>query len=300
MKMEYRRITKKVGLQRIIYLVIMVGLATFILRKGKEPWLILISHWIPFIIIVISTSMAIFVQAKAFQCCLVILKAPRISFFRIARVWSIGALIGLLAPFITGLAVRVLLLKREGIELTVGAMATLYQAIINIEYSLFLLSAILIVQPSYELSWLGWIILVGWLVWWLIKIYLLKYFDRFNFKINLLKKLVILQPPPVFALPWLWGQIVCLTINYWLAFNFFGVFLTWPECGVLAATSILVSVAFFMPNGLGLLDTLWVLVAKHHGIDMNEAISLVLVLRLGHLIAAFINWFTVNFISKIR
>jgi hypothetical protein len=177
-------------------------------------------------------------------------------------------------------------------------MATLYQAVINIEYAFLLLVVVLIFHPLDKWPWLGWMIAVGWSLWQLVKFFLLKnwlYFEK-----TLSKLSFILQPPPVRALPWLWGQIVFLTLNYWLAFNFFGVFVTWAESALITAASILVSVAFFIPNGLGILDIFWFSIAKHHGVGLDESVSLVLILRLGHLTAALILWITIDVFGKIQ
>ncbi len=70
------------------------------------------------------------------------------------------------------------------------------------------------------------------------------------------------------------------------------------EAVLLSALTILISIAIVIPNGLGVLDGLWVWLATSQGLSMDASVALALTLRMGYLIGAAVIWITLALSSR--
>jgi len=92
----------------------------------------------------------------------------------------------------------------------------------------------------------------------------------------------------------LWGLPVLMTLNYHVAFNGFSADLEVHESILLASLTVLMSVAAMVPNGLGVLEVLWIWVARRHGLEMSESVGLALLMRFAYLCSASLLWAAVS------
>lgn len=276
-------------LHRVVYLIILIGLIVFLLRQGVEPWRILIANSQAFIGVMAVTTVGILVQAKAFRLCLPQgSKPPPLS--RLVEIWAVSGITSLLAPVVASLAMRTVLLQREGIGLKANVLATVRQTWFNCECALFAGAIVLIAYPWPVVPYLGYGLGLGWLGFWLARKCLLAYSGSY-IKLHFPSALRIAYSPSWPTLLWLSGQVVTMAANYWLVFFLLSAPLAWHESCLLATLTVLASLIVFIPNGLGVLDALWVWVGNRQGLALGESVALALILRFGYLAAAVLLWF---------
>lgn len=275
-------------LRRLVYLSILTGLLIYLIRQGTAPWIQLAAHWHAFIAVLTIGLAGYLVQVVTFCECLP-LASHKPPLGLVLRIWATAGISSLLAPLMAGLAVRAVLLKQAGVGLREIGVASLRQTWFNLEYALILSAVMLLVFPWPAAPNLGWILTALGTVAWLARRTAAAGILPSALKMpNFVGDLV--RPPTLSAMPWLWGQILLMALNYFAAFNLIGAPLTVHESILLAAFTILTSVAVFIPNGLGILDGLWVWLGQHQGLGSNEAITLALTLRLGNLAASLLLW----------
>jgi len=275
-------------LRRAVYLIILIGLVVFLLRQGIEPWRILIANPQAFIGVMAVTTLGILVQANAFRLCLPQgSKPPPLS--RLVEIWAVSGITSLLAPVVASLAMRTVLLQREGIGLKANVLATVRQTWFNCECALLAGAIVLIAYPWPVVPYLGYGLGLGWLGLWSSRKCLLAYSGSYV-KLHFPSALRIAYSPSWPTLLWLSGQVVTMAVNYWLVFMLMSAPLAWHESILLATLTILASLIVFIPNGLGVLDALWVWVGRQHGLDTGDAVAVALTLRLAGPASAFFLW----------
>jgi len=280
------RLPWTIWLRRIIYIIVLVGLVLFLIRQGAEPWWIMLANWPAFLAVIMVTSLGIFIQANAFKSCLPE-ENQNFSLHRLVYIWAISGISSLLAPLIAGLAMRTLLLQREGIRLKASILTTMRQTWFSCEYACFLGAIVLVLYPWPAMPWLGYVFGFAGFGSWLLRKSLLKY--QISLIIHYFPSLLKAAYSPSWtAFFWLWGQLIAMAVNYWAAYLLMGAQLMWHECFLLAAITVLASIIVFIPNGLGILDALWLWVAHQKGMTLGESVALVLTMRFGYLTAAML------------
>jgi uncharacterized membrane protein YbhN (UPF0104 family) len=73
---------------------------------------------------------------------------------------------------------------------------------------------------------------------------------------------------------------------YLVGFNGLGAHVTAPQAVALSGLTVVLSLIAFVPNGLGITDAVWVLFARSAGVELESAVAIAIVIRLGHLLAA--------------
>lgn len=281
--------TAQIGslLRRIAYLLVLGFIATYLCRQGVEPWKTALQLWPVLIGVMIVAPFALAVQAVAFQYCLPA-NSVSPSLARLIQIWATASITSCLAPLIAGLAVRTTLLIHDGLEIKAGGLATLRQTWINIDYAWITASVLLVVHPWPQYSYLGYGLVGAWLISKFVRKRKPRSFLRKHEKLSTLFEYWPKQS--IKAQPWLWGQIFIMGFNYWLAFNLGGVSLSWQMSLLLACVTILSSVVIFIPQGIGVLDALWVWIATHQGLSLSEGVALALTMRCGFLCGAGLVW----------
>lgn len=279
-------------LRRVFYLITLLGLIIFLIRQGVEPWRILAANPQAFIGVMVVTMLGILVQANAFKMCLPQdSKYPPLS--RLVEIWAVSGTTSLLVPVVASLAMRTVLLQREGISLKANILATVRQTWFNCECALFVGTIVLIAYPWPVVPYLGYVLGFVWLGFWLLRKCLLAYSGSY-IKLHFPSVLRIAYSPSWPTLFWLSGQVVTMAFGYWLLFMLMSAPLAWHESLLLATLTILATLIVFIPNGLGVLDALWVWIANQKGLMIEESIALVLIMRFGYLVAAILLWISLH------
>lgn len=265
-------------LKKVVYVATLVGIVTFLIFRGTEPWKSAFACWPVMLGVMLLSPLALMVQVIAFRYCIPS-DIPVPPLLRLTRIWAIASISSIIAPFIAGLAVRVTLLKQEGLDIRTSSIATVRQTWINVEYAWVAASFLLMFYPWPEFPSLGYISVTGWLSFKLLcalvpfcNIRIPRYLEIFTHKLPRLTRKAKL---------WQWGQIIIMTINYWVVFWLGGAPLAWHNCLLLTAVTILASLLIFIPQGLGVLDSLWVWIASQQGMSLNEGVALAITMRLG-------------------
>ena len=273
-------------LRRIIYIAVLIGLVFFLIRQGTGPWRIMLAHWPAFLAVMTVTTLGILIQANAFKACLPE-ENQNFSLHRLIYIWAISGVSSLLAPLIAGLAMRTLLLQHEGIRLKACILATMRQTWFGCEYACFLGAIVLVLYPWPDMPWLCYVFGFAGFCSWLLRKSLLKH--QISLILHYFPSLLKAAHCPSWtAFLWLWGQLIAMAVNYWAAYLLMGAQLMWHECFLLAAITILASIIIFIPNGLGVLDALWLWVAHQKGMVLEQSVALALTMRFGYLTAAML------------
>jgi len=278
--------------RRFVYLLVLLALVIFLLRQGSGPWLALASHPGTFLAVMLVTAASLFVQANTFRMCLPD-SARKMGLLTLVRAWAAGGVTGLVAPLFAGFAMRTAVLKSKGVSVSDSALGTLRQTLFNVEYSLLAAAAVLLINPWEQLPELGLILFLLWLLW---------LFGRrmFRHRAWLLPERFrpsaawLLSPPKGRLIFWLCGLLALMSMNYQVAFLGFGAGLELHESILLASLTVLMSVAAMVPNGLGVLEVLWIWIARHQGLEMSDSVGLALLLRLAYLCSASLLWTAVS------
>ncbi|MER2531028.1 MAG: hypothetical protein ABTR54_05400 [Candidatus Competibacter sp.] len=285
-------------LRRVFYLIILFFLIIFLVRQGTEPWRIIAVHLPAFAAVMVITALGILIQANAFRMCLPDdVRSP--SFLRLIDIWAISGITSLLAPVIASLAMRTALLQRERVGLKACVLATARQTWFNCECALLISAIVLIIYPWPIIPSLGYGLLLVFLSFWLLRKCLLVYSGSY-IKLHFPNLLRIAYSPSWQAFFWLWGQLIIMAVNYWAVFFLMSAPLKWYEGFLLAALTILASLVVFIPNGLGILDALWVWIGSQRGLVLGESVALALIMRFGYLAAATLLWFGLSRWQKIH
>ena len=274
-------------LRRIAYLCVLAFIAAFLWRQGIQPWQAALAIWPVMIGVMIVAPLALTVQAVAFHYCLPP-NSPTPTLPCLVRIWATASITSFVAPLIAGLAVRATLLKQEGMDIRTSSIATLRQTLINVDYAWITAALLLVFYPWPYLPGFGYGLAAAWLALKLMRVYVPG--SRFRTHRYLVKFYEKWPQLPWKAQPWLWGQIAIMGFNYWLAFQLGGAPLSWHFSLLLACVTILASLVVFIPNGLGVLDVLWVWIASQQGLSLPEGIALALTMRLGMFLGAAVVW----------
>lgn len=287
----------RIRLRRAVYIVTLVCIIIFLIIQGVEPWKAALAYWPVMLGTMMLSPLTLTVQAIAFRYCvppdMVVPTLPRL-----VRIWAIASITSIIAPFAAGLAVRVTLLKQEGMAIRTSSIATVRQTWINVEYAWITASILLIFYPWPKFSSLGYFSVLVWFMFKLLCVY------AATGKIHMPKYLLILNDklPSLPNLPWkgklwLWGQIFIMTINYWLAFWLGEAPLSWHTCLLLTSGTILASLLIFIPQGIGVLDSLWVWIASEQGLSLAEGVALAITMRSGLFVGTALVYIVLFFID---
>lgn len=276
----------RIRLKQGVYVATILLIILFFIKKGVDPWLTSLQYWPVMIGTVLLTPFTILAQVIVFRYCVphdYISNVPPVQ--RLVKIWAMASITSIVAPFIAGLAVRVTLLKQEGLDIRISSVATVRQTWINVEYAWATASLLLLFYPWPVFDILGYLTITMWAFYRLAIVFLpslqslvpdyFKLLYQKFLKINFYFKL------PIIARIWFFGQIVIMAINYSIAFWLGGASLQWHKCLLLTSLTILASLLIFIPHGLGVLDSLWVWIASQQGLSMTQSVALAITMRLG-------------------
>ena len=271
-------------IRQAIYLLVIGIVTAFLWRQGSAPWLHAAEHWPVMIALAALSAFGLVVQTMGFR-----LMAPpeyRPAFSRTLAIWAVSAALSVVAPFLAGIAARTTLLVRHGMGLKHCAVASLRQVWLGLEYAL-LLSALALPFTNWWFSLTaGAACAVGWITMLSLRCKTSAYphgkaSGRFA---SLLQ--AFSAPVPRQAHPWFVLQVLTMTSVYLVGFNGFGAEISVSEAIALSGLTVVLSLLAFVPNGLGITDVVWVALAHNSGLELEQAVAIAIVLRLGHLLGS--------------
>lgn len=273
-------------LQQLFYIGVFSAIVIFIWSQGQAPWRLFVSS--PFAVLGVAavSIFALWVQATTFILCLPDKTEPP-EFTRLLTIWAFGGITSLVVPMLAGVAVRATMLKQAGMSLASVMAASMRQMILGVEYTALVVGVWFLFEDLAGYSNIG---------VWLIAVWLLIVAARI-LAARLLVDTRWLWVKGIFAQHglriWIYFciQPLLFALNYWIAYYGVGYPISLSEALALAAVTALASLAVIFPNGLGVLDTIWVWVATRHGMGLAEGAGLILILRFGYLIGAGFTWF---------
>ncbi len=265
----------------------------FIYQQGSEPWRLLGSHWEAIISTLVICLLGTATQAFTFRECLP-RSTPPPKFLSILRIWNISSGTSLVAPIFSGLALRTIMLTKENVGVRAAAVATLRQTIINLECAWLAGSATLIFYPYPKIPPLGGILLGVYVFWKAVAAIVgkLKIMPTFLLESGAMQSNQLLRKE-LFQ-PAFWGQLLLMSANYYFVFLFFHSPLDVHHCVLMASLTILSGLIFFLPNGAGILDALWVFVATQQGMSAAESAAIIITMRCGFLVSTIVMWVAIR------
>lgn len=278
------------------YVLLLTFIAICLYRLGLEPWLLALQNWPVLFSVILTTGAGLVVQAQSFRAVLpkgIALPSP----WRVSNIWAVAAISSVVAPLFAGIATRTVLLIRGGMSIRDCLVASARQYWLGIEFSL-LLGAVglpLTTLPNREVSGLG----LG-LIWTVFV--LARNLSGRNARVEetdgrglyrLLRALREKIGPAAYV--WFVLQPLLMGATYYFGFNGMGAELSAPEAIVLASLTVILSVIIFVPNGLGINDAIWILIASRAGLTIEESVAIALLLRISHLFSSTLLYLFTSF-----
>lgn len=263
----------------LIYFFILLTIVVFLYKSGTKSWVIVTQHlnivsWLMVIFI-----LALIVQAQGFRYLYPSNLKP-IPLGAMIYIWSLSSVMSVIAPFFPGIGVRTALLIKGGQSINLIMSVSLRQVWLGIEYAILAAAIALTGIASFGYPY-GVIALLFWCLVYGVRKLAQNYGSLFfknrfnflysNFSIN----------SHVFSVL----QLLCMSAIYYLVYSEFGIDFTVFQAIALSSITILLSLVAFAPNGLGLNDLLWVLVATNGGLSIEASVALAILLRISHFIS---------------
>lgn len=278
----------KKSAQRVVYILVLLTIAIFLYRQGAEPWRHLAQHWQVFLEIMLITGLGIIVQAMSYKASIpstTTIDAP--STIDLIRIWSMSGAISVILPFLAGFGTRTTLLTQAGMPLSTTLTTSGRQAWMGLEYALLIGG---LAAPFLDYVWKIWLAVVL-LSGWGAMVALRTSSGRWKITpktkfTNLLKTLS--SPIPLSAHAWFAAQIAMMSMTYFAAFHGFGADLSWADTLALSALTVIASLVILIPNGMGVMDTIWVAVGTKASLTLSTSVAFALTLRLSYLGASII------------
>lgn len=271
-------------IRKAIYLLVIGIVTAFLWRQGSAPWLHAAEHWPVMIALAALSAFGLVVQTMSFR----LMTPPeyRPVFSRTLAIWAVSAALSVVAPFLAGIAARTTLLVRHGMSLKHCAVASLRQIWLGLEYAL-LLSALALPCTIWWFSLTaGAACAVGWITMLSFRYKTRAYpHEKASGRFAPLLQ-AFSAPVPSQAHPWFVLQVLTMTAVYLVGFNGLGAKISVSEAIALSGLTVVLSLLAFVPNGLGITDVVWVALAHSSGLELEQAVAIAIVLRLGHLLGS--------------
>ncbi len=280
-----------------MYLFVVAGVLTYLYLLGSEPWHYLFKNWQVFLTVSVISGVAIFIQSASFRE-IQPSGSSRLSWVELTRIWSFSGAVSVIAPVFAGLATRTTLLVEAGMTLSACAATSVRQIWLGLEYALLFggVAGFFIEYPGIEL--LAAVLLVAGVVMILLRIYGAALQSKSQLKS--LRWIEVLRAPVMGrAHPWYAAQVGVMAAIYYVVFNGLGATMGWQEATLLSTVTILASLIVVIPNGLGVMDVLWVIVARESGLGLNESVALAVIVRLAYLMAAVMIWVVLSYARNV-
>lgn len=272
----------------ILYLSV-IALFVFLLYKHRiEVINAFITHgWV----LLYSTGMTIIgLSAQALNFLQLIETPNKPPFQETLRTWALANIANYFGPFQPGIAVRIAFFKRHGIEIATTVCATLRQ----LQLSVWVAAGIVAVAGPFSHYALIYPVVFFcaalFLLWPLLlrasHLAILWSSSRITFigrHKNILALSFIL--PPAQKFPLIISQYVLGAFNLYIVYWAFHTQINIQDAFLLAAAVFLSTLVAITPNNLGIQDALYGYSAHIYGLTISESLSLVLLLRLAHILA---------------
>lgn len=283
-------------IRKILYFTILSGVVIYLYSLGRGPWDYFLEAWPIFFGVMIISGFGILVQAVSFQ----EVQPPnthRLPLVELARIWSFSGVVSVIAPIFAGLATRTALLVRSGMTLSVCMTTTIRQIWMGLEYALLLggLAAVFIELQGAGYLAIG-MVLAG------VVMSLVRVYGREKPLLFLKAKTVLGPLKDHFsarAHPWFVAQMLTMTATYLVAFNGLEASIGFQEAMLLSAITILASIIVLTPNGLGVMDAVWVFVSMKAGLGLEKSVALAIIIRLAYLAAAMLAWVLLSMAARV-
>lgn len=283
---------KKRAIQRTIYIVTLTAIAVFLFWLGPKPWIHVLEHWKVFLTVMGISTAGIIVQAYSYRSV-----APTAANIppplELIRIWSMSGALSVVLPVFAGFGTRTALLVQKGMPLTASLLTSARQAWMGLEYALIIGAGSAFFIDYTGKIWLVCSLALGWLYMTLFRSYAHISHKKVNdADQNWFQRLrsALSAPVSLEAQLWLPVQVLLMGLIYYIAFYGFGASVDWAGALLLASITVLASLVILVPNGMGVMDAIWVMVGMHSNLQLAQSVAFALTLRLSYLAAASLVW----------
>lgn len=286
--------------QRGIYIVVLAVIVIFLFRLGSSPWVHVWQHWQTFLAVMVVSAIGIIVQAYSFGA-VASQDALMPKSLLLIRIWSLSGALSVIVPIFAGLGTRTALLLRSGVTLPVSLFASARQAWMGLEYALVLGAAAVVFTDYSGKIWVALGLFCVWLGLVLVRLYSHRSHHGVGALSNRTRRVLSALSAPILINAHFWFpvQVLLMGLIYYMAFHGFGADIGWAGAILLAAITVLASLVVFVPNGMGVLDALWVGVGMSANLHLAQSVAFALTLRLSYLAAAILVWLAVSLIMYL-
>ena len=217
----------------------------------------------------------------------------------VLRIWSLSGAMSVAIPIFAGFGARTTLLVQAGMPLSATLLTSARQAWMGLEYALLVggLAALFIDYSGR--TWLVAGLLVGWVCMVAFRVYASK--TRLSSMSKVGRLLDALSSPiPAEAHKWFPIQTLIMGAVYFVAFHGLGASVSFAAALLLATVTVFASLVVLVPNGMGVMDAIWVIVGTQADLHLTQSVAFALMLRLSYLASAGLMWLAVNAVLHAR
>lgn len=265
---------------------LLVAIAIALIVVG---WPVLVNIWrkqaLTFVGAVVVMICGTLVQARNF---LVFLDAEHsLRVWHFARVWALSALANYVAPLQPGIAVRVGWLKRRGINVSEGLLATWRQLVVSVWISLAGLAIGLLLTSDPRGRWPALLLGLTWVIVFALRKLWLKGLDRLSRPHWLVSRKELLRRAATgISLGGVVGvvaQYVLGTIVLYWVYARFGATIGLGQAIVLTCLVYVSSLFAVLPGNLGVMEAIYMAGGHGFGLSVAQAGALAVLLRVSNL-----------------
>lgn len=291
------RINRRI-VQRGIYITALAAVVVFLFWQGPAPWVHVWQHWLVFLTVMAISAIGIVGQAYSFRAVAPLgayVPAPSV----LIRIWSMSGALSVVVPVFAGFGTRTVLLLQNGMTLPTTLLTSARQVWLGLEYALLLGGAAAVFIDYQGRFWFVLGLFCAWGGLLLLRLYALYSSDGMYAAHNQLQRMLNALSAPIsiwahFLFP---VQVLLMSLTSYVAFHGFGAEIGWAGVILLAAITVLASLIVLVPNGIGVMDALWIGVGMHANLQLAQSVAFVLTLRLSYLAAATLVWILVSTVT---
>lgn len=251
-----------------------------------------INNWKVFLSVMCISAAGIVVQALSYRSLSTTGKATPTP-LEIIQIWSMSGALSVALPLLAGFGARTALLVQRGMPLTGTLLTSARQAWMGLEYAL-VIGAIAANFIDYEKkNWVVAALGLSWLFMVAFRVFAQKSaICAKNQSENKFQRLHQSLSSPITTTAHIWFAIQMLLMGaiYYIAFHGFGANVNLAFAFLLASITVLASLIIIIPNGMGIMDGIWVMIGIHSNLELAQSVAFALTLRLSYLASASLVW----------
>lgn len=265
----------------LLLVVIAIGLTVVWWPELARIWR---GQALTFVGVVVLMICATLVQARNFLVFLDVRHHLRV--WRFSSVWALSALANYVAPLQPGIAVRIAWLKRHGISISNGLLATWRQLVVSVWVSLAALAIGLLLTGDPRGRWPALVLGVVWVIAFALRKLWLNWLDCLSRPHWLVRRKELLHSAATgitfTGVLGVVAQYILGTIVMYWVYTRFGAAIGLGQALIMTCLVYVSSIVAVLPGNLGVTEAIYMLGGHGFGLNVTSAGALAILIRVAH------------------